>query len=156
MGGIPLRRRLMVLAVAGTLPLAVAAAVGLFVLKQQQDAQTRQVGVELARSIANGVDAEVRSMVAVLETLATTPSLDTGDLEVFRARAGRVLQTRPEWSAIRLADPTGRTLSLDGTRVSDEGLKHLGALKQLWSLDVGGSHVGDPGVGHLARVNAYY
>ena len=111
MGGIPLRRRLMVLAVAGTLPLAVAAAVGLFVLKQQQDAQTRQVGVELARSIANGVDAEVRSMVAVLETLATTPSLDTGDLEVFRARARRVLQTRPEWSAIRLADPSGRTLS---------------------------------------------
>ena len=67
----PLRRRLMVLAVASTLPLAVMAAIGLFALKRQQDAQTRQVGVELARSIANAVDAELRSMVSVLETLAT-------------------------------------------------------------------------------------
>ena len=105
----PLRRRLMVLAVASTLPLAVMAAIGLFALKRQQDAQTRQVGVELARSIANAVDAEQRSMVSVLETLATTPSLDSDDYTAFLIRARRVVSARPDWAQIRLADPAGRT-----------------------------------------------
>ena len=92
-----LRRRLFALVAAALLPLAVMAAVGLLTLKRQQEAQTQEVGLELARSVANAVDAELRSSVAVLETLATTPSLDTADVSVFRDRAQRVLASRPGW-----------------------------------------------------------
>jgi signal transduction histidine kinase/CheY-like chemotaxis protein len=142
----PLRRRLMVLAVAGTLPLAVMAAIGLFALKRQQDAQTRQVGVELARSIANAVDAEQRSMVSVLETLATTPSLDSDDYTAFLIRARRVVSARPDWAQIRLADPAGRTVA-DTKATSGAALPSLIEKESFTSI----LRTRTPAVGSLAR-----
>ncbi|HZB25758.1 MAG TPA: cache and HAMP domain-containing protein, partial [Vicinamibacterales bacterium] len=106
----PLRRRLFALTAAGILPLAVMAGISLYALQRQQREQVERVGVELARSVANAVDAELRSTVAILQTLATTPTLDTTDLRAFRERAGRVLAGRPAWSAILLSDASGTPL----------------------------------------------
>jgi len=92
------------------LPLAVMAGIGLLVLARRQRSQAEQVGLELARSVATSVDAELRSSVAVLETLATSRTLDDGDFDAFRDRSRRVLELRPDWVAISLADPGGRTL----------------------------------------------
>ena len=105
-----LRRRLFALVAAALLPLAVMAGVGLYALQRQQRAQTERVGLELARSVANTVDAELRISIAVLETLATTPSLDAEDIAAFRERARRVIGSRPEWAAIVLTDADGRSL----------------------------------------------
>src|SRR5207249_94462 len=57
---IPLRRRLLLLAVAGILPLAIMAAIGLRALAQQQRTQVERVGLEFARALATAVDAELR------------------------------------------------------------------------------------------------
>jgi signal transduction histidine kinase/CheY-like chemotaxis protein len=111
LSGIPLRRRLFALIAAGIVPLAVTSGIGLYVLQRQQSAQTERVGLELARSVANAVDAELRSTISILETLATAPALDEGDVAAFRDRARRILDTRPEWAAILLTDPAGRPLA---------------------------------------------
>ena len=76
----PLRRRLLMLTAAGILPLAVIAGVGLYALAAQQRAQARRVGMELARSVATAIDAQLESSGSVLEALATTLTLDHGDL----------------------------------------------------------------------------
>ena len=79
----PLRRRLLVLTAAGILPLAVMAGVGLYGLAAQQRAEARRVGMELARSVATAVDAELQSAVSVLAALATSPTLERDDLVGF-------------------------------------------------------------------------
>jgi signal transduction histidine kinase/ActR/RegA family two-component response regulator len=107
MAGVPLRRRLVLLAVVGIVPLAVMSGIGLYALAQQQRVQAERVGLELARAVATAVDAELRSSISVLESLATTLTLDRGDLAGFRERAWRVLQTQPQWAAVMLAAPSG-------------------------------------------------
>jgi signal transduction histidine kinase/ActR/RegA family two-component response regulator len=109
-GGTPLRRRLFVLSAAGILPLAVMAGIGLQAVQSRQNEQTERVGLELSRSVANAVDAELRSAIAVLETLATSPTLDRSDLAGFREQAERIRRLRPEWAAIVLAAPDTATL----------------------------------------------
>jgi len=110
MPGAPLRRRLFVLTAAGILPLAVAAGVGLLALAQHQRTQAERVGLELTRSVATAIDAELRSSLLVLEAIATTPTLDTDDLSAFRARALRLVAVEREWAALALADAGGMPL----------------------------------------------
>jgi signal transduction histidine kinase/ActR/RegA family two-component response regulator len=105
------------LTAAGVLPLAVMAALSLYALRRQQTRQTEQVGLELARSVANAVDSELRNSVAALRTLSTSLTYDADDLPGFRVRAMRVIDTRPEWVAIQLIDRSGRVLV--DTRVTD-------------------------------------
>jgi signal transduction histidine kinase/ActR/RegA family two-component response regulator len=110
MAGVPLRRRLVLLAGVGIVPLAIMSGIGLYALAQQQRVQAERVGLELARAVATAVDAELRSNLSVLESLATTPTLDHHDLAGFRERARRVLQTQPQWAAVMLADPSASRL----------------------------------------------
>jgi signal transduction histidine kinase/ActR/RegA family two-component response regulator len=107
---VPLRRRLFVLIAAGVLPLAVMAGLSLAALWRQSTRQSQQVGIELARSVANAVDAELRSTIATLSTLGTTLTLDRGDLAGFRTRADLVVTDRPEWFGIQLLDRSGKLL----------------------------------------------
>jgi signal transduction histidine kinase/ActR/RegA family two-component response regulator len=108
---VPLRRRLFLLAAAGILPLALMAGIGLYVLAQQQRTQVERVGLELARAMASAVDGELQSSISVLESLATTVTLDRNDLPGFYERARRILGTQPDWAAIMLADPSGTRLA---------------------------------------------
>ncbi len=108
--GVPLWRRLFLLTAAGLMPLGIVAGVGLFVIQRQQSAQARQVGMELARSVANAVDAELRSSISLLEALATTPVLDSDDVPGFLERVRRVTQSKTDWAAIVLADTSGAPL----------------------------------------------
>ena len=110
MASVPLRRRLLLLAGVGIVPLAIMSGIGLYALAQQQRVQAQRVGLELARAVATAVDAELRSSISVLESLATTPTLDHGDLAGFRKRAGRILETQPQWAGVTLADLAGSRL----------------------------------------------
>ena len=109
--GVPLRRRLFLLAAVGIIPIAAMSGVGLYLLGHQQRIQAERVGLELARALATGVDAEVRSSISVLESLATTVTLDRNDFSGFRVRAQRVLRTQAHWLAVMLADPSGNRLA---------------------------------------------
>jgi signal transduction histidine kinase/ActR/RegA family two-component response regulator len=110
MPAMPLRRRLLALTAVAILPLAVLAGIGLYVLARQQRAESERAGIELARSVATAVDADLRSSIAVVEALATTPTLDRDDLAAFRLRAERVLTLQAHWAAIGLADGAGNSL----------------------------------------------
>jgi signal transduction histidine kinase/ActR/RegA family two-component response regulator len=107
---VPLRRRLLLLAAVGIVPLAVMAGISLYALTQQHRVQVERVGMELTRAVATAVDAELRSTMSVLEALATTVALDRQDLPAFRERAHRVLSTQPQWAALMLATPSGTRL----------------------------------------------
>ncbi len=98
------------LTAAGILPVAVMAGIGLYALAVQQRAQTRAVGLELARSVAAAIDAETSSSVEVLEAISTSLTLDRRDIAGFRESARRVLRLQKNWEAIVLADPSGKAL----------------------------------------------
>jgi signal transduction histidine kinase/ActR/RegA family two-component response regulator len=110
MATVPLRRRLIALVTAGIIPVAAMSGVGLLLLAGQQRVQVERIGLELARALATGVDAELRSSVSVLAVLATTPPLDQGNLSDFRTRAERIVKIQPHWIAVTLTDPSGRRL----------------------------------------------
>jgi signal transduction histidine kinase/CheY-like chemotaxis protein len=109
--GEPLRRRLLLLVAAGVLPLAAMAGISLLVLTQQQRQQVEQTGLEVTRALASAVDAELGRSIAVLNGLAIGPALDTGHLARYHESMRRVLETRPDWISITLADPTGQQLA---------------------------------------------
>src|SRR5690348_14122653 len=106
----PLRRRLFLLAAAALVPLAAIAAVGLWALLRHQHAEAARAGVELTRALATAVGAELGRSVSVVEAVATSPTLDGGDLAEFHRRIVRVTQTQPHWHAIELLDANGAML----------------------------------------------
>ncbi len=110
MPGVPLRRRLFLLAAAGIVPLLVMSGIGLYALAQQQRIQAERIGLELARALATAVDAELRNSLSVVQSLATSLALDRNDLLGFQERAQRILETQPNWAAVFLADPSGQRL----------------------------------------------
>jgi signal transduction histidine kinase len=105
-----LRTRLLWLVCAALAPVAILAVSGLLALGRQQHDLARQALVEKARALASAVDAELKASVAALEVLALSPSLDTGDLETFQARAGTAADFRDSWDSILLTDPAGTWL----------------------------------------------
>jgi signal transduction histidine kinase/CheY-like chemotaxis protein len=105
-----LRKRLFLLAAAGILPLAFMSGIGLYALAQQQREQTERSSLELARALAIAVDAELRGTSQVLEALATSAPLDTGDTAAFYRIAHPVVATRPQWRSIILSRPDGQVL----------------------------------------------
>ena len=114
----PLRQRLRILAAVAILPLALTAGAGLYFLSQHQSEQAQEVGLELARSVANAVDTELRGTVTILETLATAPSLDRNDTAAFRERATRIVGIQHSWAAIVVNHAAG-TVALDTRTAPD-------------------------------------
>ena len=108
--GVPLRRRLFLLAAVGIVPLVVVAGVGLYALAQQQRAQAERIGLELARALATAVDGELRSSASALQALATDAALERHDLVAFRDGPSASVATQANWAAVFLADPSGKRL----------------------------------------------
>jgi hypothetical protein len=106
-----LRRRLFILVAAAILPVAVVSGLALYVFTEKQRAQAGQAGLEISRALSTAVDAELDRAVAVLEGLAASPALDSGDLRRFHLVMRRVLAANPEWVTVVLADPSGTTLA---------------------------------------------
>src|SRR5712691_4588451 len=79
-----------------------------YALAQQQRIKAERIGLELTRALATAVDAELRSSMSVVQSLATSISLDRNDLSNFQEHAQRVLETQPNWAAVFLADPSGQ------------------------------------------------
>ncbi len=99
-----LERRLLLVAFAGLLPLALLSS---FTLLQSTRAQKQQLihsAQDTMRAVMTAVDTELRLSVAALEALATSPRLGRRDLEAFHTEARELLATRPNWANIALSD----------------------------------------------------
>ena len=108
---VALRTRLLYLAAAAIVPLALMSGVSLFALVHQQRQQAERAGIELARALVTAVDAELQRSVGLLQVLANAPSLDRGEMERFYEVTRRVLQNNPSWLTVILGDPQGKQIT---------------------------------------------
>ena len=104
-----IRFRLASLVVACVLPVWIAAGFLVYYNYQSRRALTEQRMLETARALTMVVDRELSNMQAGLSVLATSGSLDSGDLPAFYRQAHTVQQAHPG-SNIILSDPTGQEL----------------------------------------------
>jgi signal transduction histidine kinase/ActR/RegA family two-component response regulator len=114
MDSVPLRRRLILLAAVGILPLAVMSGISLVALFKEQRDQGGQAGLEIARALSIAVDAELRRSISALEVLGTSLHLDDDHVVLFREHANRAVASQPQWKAIILADANARPLMRTG------------------------------------------
>ena len=106
----PLRRYLLVLALAGILPLALLTGVGLLQLYRQQHEEAERRVAEMARAVAISVDLELERSLGVTLALANSAALRRGDLASFHEIVNRTLAAQPQWRTVLLAKPDGTPL----------------------------------------------
>ena len=87
-------------AVAPVLVLAVVAGV-LLVRHERQTMQSEAIG--RTRSAMSAVDAEIRAHFATLQALASSKTLEVGDIRTFYDEAQRVARAQSDWLTVRLA-----------------------------------------------------
>ena len=104
-----LRSHLIVLVAAAVLPLLLFAAV----IVRQDLAERREImdrGMQdTVRALSLAVDGEVKTSLAVLQTLAGSPFLDRGDLARFHEICVRTMRNRPQ-AYVVLFDTAGKAL----------------------------------------------
>ena len=143
---VALRTRLLYLAAAAIVPLALMSGVSLFALVHQQRQQSERAGIELARALATAVDAELQRSMSVLQALASSPSLERGEIERFYDVTRRVMQQNPSWLTVILADPQGRQIANARFRFG-EALPPIVERESFERL----LRTGEPAIGNLAR-----
>ena len=112
----PLRRRLILLALAAMVPLiALSALLAVAYLRQQREA-IRQEAVHRAAELIESVDKELLAQIQLLTVLAQSPILDgaTPDLARFHVLAERFPRELPAWHAVILVDAAGRQMVNSG------------------------------------------
>ena len=67
---VPLRRRLLLLAVAGMLPIALMSGVALVAIFYQQRAQAERAGLEISRALSIAIDAELQRSFSALKVVS--------------------------------------------------------------------------------------
>src|ERR1700750_2353147 len=90
-GRLSLNARLILLALAAMLPLLIfSLAVQYFQYRADVDATGRET-LALARNMAQSIDRELQTRIAIMQVLALSQRLRAGDLEAFRAQAQSVV-----------------------------------------------------------------
>ena len=115
---VPLRRWLLLVAIAALVPLGLIAALGLVELATRQREDAQRAGIELTRALATAVDAELGRSISVLQALVSASAPDLDDLSQFHQRAIRVVRSQPYWRAIILAEPDGTPVVHSGFSLS--------------------------------------
>jgi len=108
--GRSLRSRLALWLALALLPLALLGAAGVAMLAQQQHQQSTETSRQLARAVAQAVDAEMQRVQAALQVLAHATPLPAGDLRGFHEQARRVVAEQRGWLLVNLTDAEGRPL----------------------------------------------
>ena len=109
-----LRFRLFLLAASGLVPLALVLLLASAYLAGERQAETQRAALELSRALATAVDAELRSTVALLDSLAISTELqdlDPGELagSEFALLAKRVLGSHG-WRRVLVGNAKGQVL----------------------------------------------
>jgi len=87
-----IRTRIQWLVVACTVPLSVAAVVLLVLSFQRGREAMLNANLQIARSLVQAVDQEIDATIDVLQTLATSTSIDDGDFRRFQAQERETLK----------------------------------------------------------------
>jgi signal transduction histidine kinase len=98
------RRSLAALGIAAMLPTIVFAAVGVFYMLRVERERVEDATLAETQGVVALVDLRLQRDLAVLEALATSTSMDAQNWAEFSRRCERVLQSNPEWTAVRLFD----------------------------------------------------
>ena len=106
----PLRRHLVVLVLVTLAPVLAFAVWLVFRGNAQERAQLEHGLEETAEALSTAVDREIDRGISTLQTLATSESLHTGDLERFRTQAAAVVLAHGGLEYVLLADASGRQL----------------------------------------------
>ena len=106
----PIRIYLLILVLGAMLPGAVLTAVlvGRAFINNRASSERRLL--ESARVDASALDREFDRAISILDALATSPNLDSTDLEPFYREGRRVQSTQPGWYTIMLLSPDGQQL----------------------------------------------
>ncbi|MCD4863558.1 hybrid sensor histidine kinase/response regulator [Pseudomonas sp. PLB05] len=107
---VPLRNRLLAIAFAGIVPLALVAGLGLWLLVHHQQHEAEQRALESSRQAATTIESELRRSATILQALAESPLLAAGDREGFATLVERVLPLVPGWRTVLLATPDGQVI----------------------------------------------
>jgi two-component sensor histidine kinase len=102
--------RLGILVVGMVLPLTIFATLLLYYNFEANRRANYNGILQIARGLISNVDAEFRSAVASLQVLALSPTLQSGNLEVFRQQAEQFLSTYFPLSNVVVSDATGQQL----------------------------------------------
>ncbi|OCK55007.1 two-component sensor histidine kinase [Bradyrhizobium sp. LMTR 3] len=102
------RRSLILLVMAGAIPLLVFAGWVAFLNARQDRNAARLAAFETLDRVATRVTSELGTQIEVAETLAASAALDQPDLQMFYREAKRLKDARPLWETIELVDTEGR------------------------------------------------
>ncbi len=146
--GVPLRRRLLAIALAGILPLTLVALVALYLLAASQERAAEQRNLDVTRLTATAIETELNRSFAVLESLALAPMLDgqKPDLDEYSAHVRRILPLMPHWYSLLVISPEGNLLR----RISVQSVNREGSLADPDSFKAA-LHKAVPSIGNLAR-----
>jgi two-component system sensor histidine kinase UhpB len=106
----PIRVYLLILVLGAMLPGALLTGVLVWRAFANHRAVNERRLLESARVDAAALDREFASTMSVLQTLATSPALDRGDVEAFYQEGRRAQSTQPGWYTLALLAPDGRQL----------------------------------------------
>ncbi len=113
LGRLRLARPAILIALAAFLPLGAYAAFNGYISLRGRQAGLDNQAVASARSLGEAIDREISAALDAAQTLASAPALDPngpGRLAVFEQVARRSRARHPEWIAVVLMDPEGRTV----------------------------------------------
>lgn len=110
------------IALAGILPLALVAGLGLLSIVNDQKALAKQRSLEATRLAATAVEGELTRSLNVLQTLSQAQLLAAGDLDGFSDLVRRVLPSVPTWHALWIISPDGQVIKQISSRVATEAI----------------------------------
>ena len=91
-------------------PLGVVAGLSVQRAWRRQLSNVDNQNIATVRAISVAIDQYLEKTTAALDVLGELHALDAPDLEAFESLANRILPYQPQWSAILLADRTGKLL----------------------------------------------
>jgi PAS domain S-box-containing protein len=105
-----LRSHLILIVLAAIIPVLVFSAVMLSIFARQERESVKAGLRETNRALVSALELEFESTLSTLVVLASSATLDSGDLAAFHRVLARALPTRPDWKTITLHDPSGKEL----------------------------------------------
>lgn len=143
---VPLRSRLLTIALAGILPLALVAGLGLVSIVSEQKQIAKQRSLEVTRLAATAIEIELVRSMNLLQALSQSPLLDEGDVESFAEMVLRVLPTVPSWHSLLIITPEGEVVRRVSSHNSPESkvIAEPGSFVEMLGT-------GEPQIGNMAQ-----
>jgi signal transduction histidine kinase/ActR/RegA family two-component response regulator len=105
-----LRSHLLLLTLAALLPLAIFGAGATLWVADRERIAFEKGARQRTLALLTAVDTELNGHVETLRALASSYSLQTGDLPAFHRQAMRLLATQKDWRSVVLALPSGQRI----------------------------------------------